>query len=150
MTDEVEAVERLPAPSALSSFVAVRVEAAWVAWLPRAPDETSLRCLACIELAVAEFRPTPEGFRRVVASSCTVLDFDETLGLRALADADVPVAADTGRRGVGMASCLTVLLLPLLSGCFSFLELLRFHDRLNLRLRVVMEDGVWGSSGLES
>jgi hypothetical protein len=60
-----------------------------------------------------------------------------------------PVVAEIGSRGGGIASCLA------LSADFSWawlaaLELLRFQDRLNFLRRVVIEEGVVGSSGLDS
>jgi hypothetical protein len=60
--------------------------------------------------------------------------------------------AETGILGGGMESCLT-LVCSALSACgwlMLFFEALRFHDKLNLRLSELIDDGVGGSSGLGS
>lgn len=95
-------------------------------------------------LALRPFKPlVPEVFRRLTSSA---LAFDDKLGFEAFTETELPVVAETGRRGGGIASCFVV---ALFSGCFSVLELLRFHDRLNFLLRELIDEGVWGSSGLD-
>lgn len=137
MTDDELAVERL-LESAVPTLVRVATTGTEV------PRETSLRFLPCFE--ALPLKSLPDGFRR---ESVSALNFetDRTGGLEFLAVIELPVVAEIGRRGGGIASCRVVLLF---SGCFSVLELLRFHDRLNFLLRELIEEGVCGSSGLGS
>lgn len=136
MTDDEVALERFAEPSTLSTLV--RPVALWTDVL----KDTSLLFLPWCD--TVPFRLVPEGFR--LEESNWVLGFDEMLGLEVLDAMELLVEAEIGRRGGGIASCLVLMF----SGCFSAFELLRFHDKLSLRLKELIEEGVWGSSGLGS
>lgn len=130
---EVEAVAacRVPALSAPSALT-------WRAAAPCAIDAPVVSLLFLLWCCAPAFKLALEAFRRA-ASCCCVPDFVGTLGLPVLADAtELPVVAEIGRRGGGMASCFAWAF----SGCFSVLELLRFQDKDNFRRKVVMDDGV--------
>lgn len=128
ITDDELAFDRfaeLSAPSILARPVALCTEV---------PRETSLRFLPwCV---APPFKLAVDGFR-LVESSCT-LDFEEMLGLEVFGAIELPVVAEIGRRGGGIASCFALMF----SGCFSVLELLRFQDRLSFRLKELIEEGV--------
>lgn len=136
MTEVELAVERL-LESALPPLMA-RV----VAFATEVPKEASLRFLPCFETGPC--KSLPDGFRRGSASALN-FEADTTLGLDVLVAIELPVVTEVGIRGAGIASWRVVLLF---SGCFSVLELLRFHDRLSFLLSELIEEGVCGSSGL--
>lgn len=80
------------------------------------------------------------------------LDFVDGVGLGPLlVEATLFKVAEMGILGGGMESCLTLLWSALsLSWLMLFFEALRFQDKLSFRRRELMDDGVGGSSGLES
>lgn len=134
ITDEELAADRL-LESAVPALVRVAATGTEV------PVETSLRFLPCFK--VLTLNSLADGFRRDSESALN-FETDATFGLEVLVMIELPVVADIGRRG-GIASWRVVLLL---SGCFSVLELLRFHERLNFLLNELIDEGVGGSSGL--
>jgi len=79
------------------------------------------------------------------------LDLIDGAGLGGLAVGRLFMVADAGIRGGGMESCFAVLWSPFSPGNWPpFLEALRFHDRLSFLLSELIDEGVGGSSGLES
>jgi hypothetical protein len=75
---------------------------------------------------------------------------DAWLGLWALVE---PTVAEMGIRGGGMLSCrawLELLSIELFEWWWLLFEALRFQDKLSFRLKVLIEPGVWASSGLDT
>lgn len=114
-----------------------------------APVRLSPLCRSCAMMALIL---DVELLRRLVSryEVPVPVDLVEGVGLDGL-ELKLVLVAEVGSRGGGIESCL-MLLLSMLSpfGCeMLFFEALRFQDRLNLRLRELMDEGVGGSSGLE-
>ncbi len=134
-TDELyESVDRSATVSRVDSFFAAKLSPRLRSW------------------AMMAFRLEAELFRLRDSRYVPLpFDFVEGVGLGGLLVDMLLTVAEMGILGGGMESCLT--LCSALSPCswpMLFLEALRFQDRLNFLLKELMDDGVGGSSGLES
>jgi hypothetical protein len=98
------------------------------------------------------FRLEAELFRRRDSKYVPVpLDLIDGVGLAGLPAGRLFIVLEAGIRGGGMESCLTFFGSPFSAWArLPFLEALRFHDKLSFLLSEVMDEGVGGSSGLES
>lgn len=132
--------DRSPEPSAAASVFAVR-------------SATQDVLLPFFSFAMMALRLEAE-LLRLRDSRYVPLVLVDAAGLGGFTVVKLFTVDDTGIRGGGILSCFaawlwSVVLSVAAGWLMLFLDWLRFQDKLNFRLRELMEDGVAGSSGLD-